>query len=138
MADAHVNRMKLGNFIAQTVSEIIDGVLVAQAYAEQKGASINPGHVNWSEQKQSFYMSTDEVGKDPAPLVGPIDFEILLTIGEDEKAQGGLGIFAASLGLGVKGEIKEYAETVNKIKFQILATLPQQEKSHKKAGQQSE
>ncbi|MBI5953005.1 MAG: hypothetical protein HY865_15210 [Chloroflexi bacterium] len=120
-----MEKMKLGGFIAQTLIEIIDGVSVAQAYAKENNASINPQHVKWSDTKKSFYVS-DSIDKDEAPLLSPIEFEILLTIGEDDKAQGGLGIFAASLGIGIKGEAKEYSETANRIKFQILAKLPQQ------------
>jgi hypothetical protein len=121
-----LRKMKLGSFIAQTLIEIIDGVTEAQGYAMEKGASINPRHVNWSDSKQGFFTSAQHRGPDDQPLLSPIEFEILLTIGEDDKAQGGVGIFAASLGLGVRGEVKESSETVNKISFKILAKLPQQ------------
>jgi len=121
-----MNQMKLGNFISQTLTEIIDGVSTAQEYAKEKRASINPQHVNWSDTKKGFFITTGNVGRDESPLLTSIDFEILLNIGEDDKVQGGLGIFAASLGVGVKGETKEYSETVNRIKFHILAKFPQQ------------
>ncbi len=121
-----MEKMKLGNFIAQTLSEIIDGVSAAQDYAESKGAIINPSHVNYSETKKGFFFIPGNLHPDDSPLLSPIEFEILLTIGEDDKAQGGLGIFAAALGIGVKGEVKEFSEIANKIKFQILAKLPQQ------------
>jgi hypothetical protein len=122
---ASMNKMKLGDFIAQTVGEIIDGVVRAQDYAKDKGAGVNPKHVNWSSTKHGFFAYPSS-GDDPAPLLTPIDFDVLLTIGDDEKAQGGIGVFAASFGIGVKAEAKEYAETVNRISFQILARLPQQ------------
>ena len=121
-----MRQMRLGEFITQTLCEIIDGVAGAQQHAKEKDASINPSHVNWSTEKQSFFIVPEAVGRDKAPLLTPIGFEVLLTIGEDDKAQGGVGIFAASLGIGLKGEVKEYTETVNKLKFQILAKLPQQ------------
>jgi hypothetical protein len=121
----NMNKMKLGDFIAQTVSEIIDGVVRAQEYAKDKGADVNPKHANWSDTKHGFYTNVC-TGDDPAPLLTPIDFDVLLTIGDDDKAQGGIGVFAASFGIGVKAEAKEYAETVNRISFQILARLPQQ------------
>jgi hypothetical protein len=126
MANTGPNKMKLGSFIAQTLTEIIDGITEAQEYAIQKGASVNPRHVNWSNNKQGFITSSNDLAPDNQPLLSPIKFEILLTIGEDANAHGGVGIFAASLGLGVRGEVKEFSETVNKISFQILAKLPQQ------------
>jgi len=121
-----MSQMRLGEFVTQTLSEIVDGVAGAQEHAEEKGAVINPSHVMWSKEKQGFFIITGAAGQDQAPLLTPIDFEVLLTIGEDDKAQGGVGVFAASLGIGLKGEVKEYTETVNKLKFQVLVKLPQQ------------
>ena len=122
-----MDKMKLGDFIAQTISEIVNGVSQAQEYSKDKGALINPRHIGWNESRKSYFVN-DISGVDEYPLVTQIDFDILLTIGDDDKAQGGVGIFAASLGLGVKSEAQEYSETVNRIKFQILAKLPQQKK----------
>ena len=103
-----MNRMKLGDFIAQTIREIISGVSQSQKYAKENGASVNPPHVNWSDEKQNFCMVADEVlDEDEVPIVTAIDFDVLLTIGDDDKAQGGVAIFAASLGLGVRAETKE-------------------------------
>ena len=36
--DNPINRMKLGDFISQTIKEIIDGIGSAQEYAKDKGA----------------------------------------------------------------------------------------------------
>jgi len=124
--DTPIHRMKLGDFISQTIKEIIDGVSDAQQYAKDKGADVNPPHINWSSTKDSFFLNAKASGDDEAPMLTPIDFDILITIGDNDKITGGVGIFAASLGLGVKGEAKDYSETVNRIKFQILAKFPQQ------------
>jgi len=125
-AEKQFNKMKLGDFIAQTITEIINGVSQAQEFAKSKGASVNPPNVNWSDTKQGYYIVQAVREPDESPMITPIDFDILLTIGDDDKAQGGIGIFAAALGMGVKGEVKEYSESVNKVKFQIMAKLPQQ------------
>jgi len=121
-----MNRMKLGDFIAQTISEIINGVLQAQELAKKKGAIVNPQHLQWDDEMKGYKTYIDDDDVDEQPLVTQIDFDILLTIGDDDKAQGGIGVFAASLGLGVKGEVNEYSESINRIKFQILTKLPQQ------------
>lgn len=118
--------MRLSEFVTQTITELIDGVVAAQAYAKDKGAEVNPPHVNWSDTKQAFFVVPGSVGRDQSPLVTLIEFDVLLTTGKDEKAQGGIGVFAASLGVGVKGEAAERAETASRVKFQILARLPQQ------------
>jgi hypothetical protein len=118
--------MRLSQFVAQTIIEIIDGVTAAQAYGKEKDAEVNPAHVNWSDTKKAFHTVPGAIGKDQAPLLTLIDFDVLLTTATDDKAQGGIGVFAASLGIGVKGEAEERAETASRVKFQILAKLPQQ------------
>ena len=120
-----MSQMRLADFIAQTITEIVEGVTRAQGRVQAKDASINPRNVNWSDEKNAWYIVSSSE-HDQAPLITPIDFDILLTIGKDDKAQGGVGVFAASLGLGVKGEARGYSEAVNRIRFQILAKLPQQ------------
>lgn len=121
-----MKKMRLSEFISQTLIEIIDGVSGAQEHAKEKKAAINPKHINWSDRKQSHYIETKAVGRDEAPMITPIDFEILLTVNEDDKAQGGIGIFAASLGIGVKGEVSETTEAIHKINFKVMTQLPQQ------------
>lgn len=121
-----MKQMRLGEFISQAVSEIIDGVTQAQEYAKGMGASINPRHVNWSDTKNSFFVVDQSIGADLSPLVTTIDFEVLVTTGEDDTVKGGVGILVAALGIGLQGEVKEYQQAVNRINFQILAQLPQQ------------
>ena len=124
-----MKRMKLADFISQIITEIVDGVARAQEGAREKGAIINPKHMNWTEEKKAHSITPSATGPDQAPLLSEIEFDILLTIGDDDKAQGGIGVFAASLGLGIKGEARNYSEAVNRIKFKILAKLPQQAES---------
>lgn len=121
-----MDTMKLSDFISQTLSEIIDGVKSAQEHAKENDAAINPPHVNYSDEKKAHFIIGSRRGKDDAPLLTSIDFDILLTIGEGKGGEGSVSILAAALKLGIKGEKTEHAEATNKIKFNILAKLPQQ------------
>jgi hypothetical protein len=121
-----MKNMKLGEFISQTKSEIIDGVSRAQQYASDKGAEINPRHINWSDTKKSFYINPGQSGSDLAPMLTPIDFDVLIAIKEDDSQEAGIGVFAAALGIGLKGKVQDTSELAHRIKFQILAKLPQQ------------
>jgi len=122
-----MKNMKLGDFISETIKEIIDGVAKAQDYAKDRGATINPRHIKWSETKKSFYITPGQTSPDQAPLLTPIDFDVLLAIREDDSTEAGIGVFAAAFGIGVKGKIKDTSETSHRIRFQILTKLPQQE-----------
>jgi hypothetical protein len=116
----------LGNFISETLKEIIDGLTQAQEYASEHGAEINPRHINWSDTKQSFYINPSQSGRDLAPMLTPIDFNVLIAVKEDDTQEGGIGLFAAALGIGVKGKAQDISELTHRIKFQVLAKLPQQ------------
>jgi hypothetical protein len=121
-----MKNMKLGDFISQTLKEIIDGVSTAQEYASHKDAEVNPRHVNWSDTKQSFFVIPGQSGPDKAPMLTPIDFDVLLAIREDDSQEAGIGVFAAALGIGAKGKAQDTSESSHRIKFQILSRLPQQ------------
>jgi hypothetical protein len=114
-----MNTIKLDSFIEQTIRGIIDGVQSAQVYAKGKGARVNPD-VTWEDGHA--VVITDF----PKAHASIVDFDVVLTIGDNDTVQGGIGVVAAAFGLGVKGEAKEYAESVNKIRFQILVELPNQ------------
>ena len=51
----------------------------------------------------------------------------MLTIGQNDKEQGSVGIFAAAIGASLKGENRDYAENATRVKFQIVAQLPTQD-----------
>lgn len=127
-----IKKMKLGEFIAQTLTEIVTGISSAQDNILENGAVINPKHVWWSDSDNSYKTSMRNYKDgtiDEEPFVSEIDFDILLTVGEDEKAQGGLGIFATAFGVGVKGESGKTIESANRIHFKILTKFPQQQKA---------
>jgi hypothetical protein len=97
-----MKNIAFGDFISETLKQIIDGLSQAQQYASGKGAEINPRHINWSDNKKAFYINPSQSGPDLAPMLTPIDFDVLLAVREDDTQEGGIGIFAAALGIGVK------------------------------------
>lgn len=66
--------------------------------------------------------------KDGSSMVIPtkIDFDDVITAGQDDKGQGGLGVFAGPVALGAKGEIRDYTENASRVQFHIVAQLPKQ------------
>ena len=118
-----MDRMRLSEFIARALSDVVAGVALAQQQSAPSGAVINPPNVNWSDTKKGYFLRPGS-GPDSAPLLTPVDFDILLTIADDDKAQGGIGVFAASIGIGVKGETQTRLEAANRVAFQVLVKLP--------------
>lgn len=113
--------MKLSDFVATTLNEIVDGVKSAQEYASKSGAIINAQYAYvTTEGKMKQSVGANQLARTT------IDFDIMLTIGQDDKGQGGVGVFAAAFGAGVKGENRDYVESATRVKFQIVAQLPLQ------------
>lgn len=121
-----MNRMKLSEFVSETLNEIMNGVVQSQEHANELGGRINPSNINWSSTKNAHFVAEHKSGLDTAPLITSINFDIAVTSGEDESAKGGIGIFAAAIGAGVQGQVTGRSENTNRVSFQVLVLLPQQ------------
>ena len=55
-----------------------------------------------------------------------VEFDVVVTISEDDKAKGGAGIFIGGLGIGVQGQTASSNMTVNRIKFSVPVYFPPQ------------
>lgn len=104
--------MELKDFVAETLNEIIDGVMIAQQHAkdEQTGAIINQPSGGSRARKSQM-----------------IEFDIVVTQTDSGKAKAGIGVFFASVGLGGQTQYDTTASAMNRIKFSIPVLLPCQE-----------
>jgi hypothetical protein len=89
--------MELRDFVAETIKQVIDGVVTAQQYATSKGAHVNPA-INFRTD-QGMQMFDRETGQ-PIQL---ILFDVAVTAVEGTKTQGGIAVFAGAFGAGSKG-----------------------------------
>jgi hypothetical protein len=118
-----MGQMKLGDFISSTLIEIIDGIKSAQEFSKENEASVNSVNIVYNETAERYKIKP-RARSEAEP--SPIDFDILLTYRQDDKAKGGFGIFAAPFGAGVQGENRDYSENASRVQFQIFVQLPQQ------------
>jgi len=118
-----MKRLPLKDFISHSINDIMDGIIDAQKHAKEIHGIVNPGFVFWTSGGVPQLSGDKSEGK---KNLTTLDFDIAVTVGEDDKEQGGFGIFAAAFGVGVKGETSDRAETVSRIKFQIITVLPPQ------------
>lgn len=115
--------MELREFVAQTLTQVIDGVRDAQSQVDAPGAVINP-HVNTSHEqlgKQGFLWSSEG----PVQIV---QFDVALTVVEGTGTKGGIGVFAGAISLGTSGESKNENSSVSRIKFSVPLRLPKSSK----------
>jgi hypothetical protein len=86
--------IELRDFIAETIKEVIDGVVAAQAHAKEKGAAVNP-KLNFHNQNQDLFL--DMATGQPTQS---ISFDVAVTVAEGTKTQGGIAVFAGAFGFG--------------------------------------
>lgn len=122
--------MKLETFISAALTEIINGIASAQETAREKDAEINPPHLGGGDKAGWYTDSESGPQRDTRPMLTPIDFDILVTVGRDRKGGGGFEIGVPAgvthIGVGITGETSAHSEGANRIKFQVLVKLPQQ------------
>ena len=120
--------MELNEFVAETLTQIIDGVRQAQEKLStseeppQQRGSINPP-LSTSQgvlQEKGYRISSH------GTVVQNVDFDVAVTASEGVEAQAGAGILVAAIGLGAKGGTSSESVAVNRIKFQVQVSLPRQ------------
>jgi hypothetical protein len=99
--------LQLRDFVAETIKQVIDGVVTAQEYATGKQATVNPRTQRFSE-----------------PPIQSISFDVAVTATKGAKTQGGVAVFAGAFGFGSKGQSEKSNETVNRIRFSVPLALP--------------
>ena len=94
--------MDIKEFVAETLSQIVDGVVDAQQRTSEKKAAIVP--YNKYDQK--------------------VCFDVAVTVVENKETTGKAGITVWSIGGGVSGKSETSRSTVSRIKFEIPIDLP--------------
>lgn len=111
--------MKLEDFIAESLTQIINGVKKAQIHAEKNGAFINSkSMIRTSTSGDSYY---DEYTNRPAQV---IDFDISVTAKEQGENSAKAGVFVTVFGAGIEGKEASENFSSNRIKFTVPLLLP--------------
>jgi hypothetical protein len=94
--------MDIKEFIAETLKQIIDGVVDAQKYAKNKNAVIVPWH---DSQKV-------------------VDFDVAVTVADSKETGGKAGISVWSIGANINRTSECSSSTTSRIRFEIPVELP--------------
>lgn len=118
------NNIKLEDFIAQSLIQIINGVKTAQGHAKENGAEINSGYMiinqtNGLLHRKSSLSSSSEV-------IQSIEFDIAVTASTEGNIKGGAGIFVSAAGIGYNAQKTTGNTALSRIKFSVPIVLPTQ------------
>ena len=116
--------MKLQDFVAETLTQIVNGVATAQDDAGH-GAKINPDGLTVTEAGKPVLRRTGS-----GTIVQEIEFDVAVTVVEDSKTKGGVGLVVGPIALGSQGEsgnvnqfVTTSCETPFKVTLRDLAAL---------------
>ncbi|MEK6686370.1 MAG: hypothetical protein AABY99_08265 [Pseudomonadota bacterium] len=111
--------MKLKDFVAETLKEIVDGVVEAQKYYKEKGGSINSSSITFRTD-HGLQIWNSENGQP----VQQIEFDVAVTTTEGTETKGGIGVFVGPVGLGSQGKSDATNSSSSRIKFSVPILLP--------------
>ena len=94
--------MDIKEFVSETLSQIIDGVVDVQQRSKEKNAVVAP-----------FYGYQQKVC-----------FDVAVTVVEGKEVTGKAGISVWSIGAGASGKSETSSSTVSRIQFEIPIELP--------------
>ena len=109
--------MELKEFVSNTLSQIIEGIVISQENAKKSGAEINPYGVKIANFPSIAFTSTGQAGQ-------IVEFDVALTAIESDEMKGSIGVVAAVLGVGVQGKAASSDSTINRVKFSVPVFLP--------------
>ena len=112
--------MELKDFVSETLKQVMQGVKMAQENAAEVGGTINPSGFIVPGKSMPVHTGMNLVGQ-------MINFDIVVSTHDTDKAKGGVGIFVGEIGVGVRGEAESQSTAVNRIQFSVPIYLPTQE-----------
>ena len=112
--------MELKDFISETLSQLVEGVIDAQSKLKDTGGSVCPP-VQTPAKSESLYGHAPK--KEPVFLV---NFDIGIEASDSTQTKGGIGVAAGLFALGSQGQSNKNNQSFNKIQFSIPVAFPLQ------------
>lgn len=113
--------MELKDFVANAISEIIEGLVEAQKRVTPHGAYINPGNLMRSTKEVGETAIWDNRNNNYARSVA---FDVALTVEEGTNTGAKVGVAAGIFNLGAGGASENKQLAVNRIQFSIPVLFP--------------
>ena len=98
--------MRLDDFVAQTLSAIVQGVQNAHTEIEKMGGRINP-------------FRAGSTG-----AIQVVEFDVEVSTVEGTATAGGLGVFVGPVAAGTRGQSEASSSSVGRVRFRVPMELP--------------
>lgn len=113
--------MDLKDFVANTISGIIEGLVEAQARIEPHGGFVNPGNLMGSTKDRGESALWDNRNNNYARS---ISFDVALTVQDGSSTGGKIGVATGFLNLSAGGESQNNQMAVNRVQFAVPILFP--------------
>lgn len=111
--------MELEEFVAESLKQVLNGVVAAQKHATTLGALVSPSHM--AQRDSEGKVRSVNYRSDQEHL---IEFDVAITTVNSAKAGSGAGIFVGPVGIGGKGESGTSYEHVSHLRFAVPVVYP--------------
>lgn len=117
--------MNLQQFIKESLVQITNGIVEADAAVAATGAAVNPRDVVYNKRGDGpyGYYAEDEKGT-YRRAVESIDFDVVVTVSEGTETKGGIGIHVGIVGVGSAGKSGKESSSESRLKFSVPLLIP--------------
>ena len=113
--------IKLEDFVADSLVQIVRGVTRAQEELKDTGARVSP--LMLKTQREASIGEARMAGGQP---VYDVVFDVAVSGSESTSTSGGVGVVVGVFGLGSKGESADAQSNLSRIQFRVPLLLPRQ------------
>ncbi|MGD0059586.1 MAG: hypothetical protein ABSD58_09235 [Verrucomicrobiia bacterium] len=107
--------MNVEEFVAETLTQIANGVFKAKQPVNTAGGTVNPGNIARGDIRM--------VDHNGMP-VDVISFDIAVAVSEEKQSSGKMGLSVMTVGAGIQGQSTSSSSSVSRIKFSVPLRLP--------------
>lgn len=117
--------MDLKDFIANSLTQIAEGILAASEALANTDAEVNPTNLaTHSNNAQGFGRTEGPEDVKRGRLVERVTFDVAVTTEGETKGNAGLKVGIASFGLNAGGELTDKTGQASRIQFAIPMVFP--------------
>ena len=128
--------MDLKDFIANSLTQIAEGILQASEALADTDAEVNPTNVNLHSSTSQVYGSTRKPEEDSTKfqyrLIERVSFDVAVTTEGSTTGKAGIKVGVASFGLNTGGELTDKTGQASRIQFAIPMVFPSKRNLGKK------
>ena len=115
--------IELQDFVAQSLTQIINGVKQAQSAIGNSGGEINPA-LHKLNPNSANLIGWQQIGIYPDAIVYSVDFDLALTTSVGDGTKAGIGVFSGIFGAGAQTQISKEELQLSRLKFSVPISLP--------------